>query len=145
MKNTYIPLSIAYLDSEGRILNIEDMEPQDLTGIRSSGPAMFALEANKGWFEERGISAGDIVQGLLGGALQEAAGPNLSDQGFHYADVVQPIIEQIMSNLGTSPEEGEYLINHSSSIILLRNGKFLSRISHHANYEKIFSTINKYL
>ncbi len=42
-------------------------------------------------------------------------------------------------------EEGEYLINHSSSIILLRNGKFLSRISHHANYEKIFSTINKYL
>ena len=42
-------------------------------------------------------------------------------------------------------EEGEYLINHSSSIILLRNGKFLSRINHHANYEKIFSTINKYL
>ena len=42
-------------------------------------------------------------------------------------------------------EEGEYLINHSSSIILLRNGKFLSRISHHANYEKIFSTINKSL
>ena len=112
MKNTYIPLSIAYLDSEGRILNIEDMEPQDLTGIRSSGPAMFALEANKGWFQDRGISAGDIVQGLLGGALQEAAGPNLSDQGFHYADVVQPIIEQIMSNLGTSPEEGEYLSTH---------------------------------
>jgi len=42
-------------------------------------------------------------------------------------------------------DEGEYLINHSSSIILLKNGKYLDRISHHANYEKIFNTINKYL
>ena len=42
-------------------------------------------------------------------------------------------------------DEGDYLINHSSSIILLKNGKYLNRISHHANYEKIFKTINKYL
>ena len=42
-------------------------------------------------------------------------------------------------------EDGNYLINHSSSIILLKNGKYLDRISHHANYEKIFNTINKYL
>ncbi len=42
-------------------------------------------------------------------------------------------------------DEGEYLINHSSYIILLKNGKYLDRISHHANYEKIFNTINKYL
>ncbi len=41
-------------------------------------------------------------------------------------------------------DEGEYLINHSSSIILLKNGKYLDRISDHANYEKIFNTINKY-
>ena len=41
--------------------------------------------------------------------------------------------------------EGEYLINHSSSIILLRNGKFVSRISHHAAYEDIYKNINKYL
>jgi len=42
-------------------------------------------------------------------------------------------------------EDGNYLINHSSSIILLKNGKYLSRISHHADYEDIFKSINKYL
>ena len=42
-------------------------------------------------------------------------------------------------------EDGNYLINHSSSIILLKNGKYLNRISHHASYEEIFKTINKYL
>ena len=42
-------------------------------------------------------------------------------------------------------EEGSYLINHSSSIILLKDGKYLSRISHHADYEDIFKSINKYL
>ena len=40
--------------------------------------------------------------------------------------------------------DGEYLINHSSSIILLKNGKFVSRISHHAAYEDIYKNINKY-
>ena len=42
-------------------------------------------------------------------------------------------------------EDGDYLINHSSSIILLKNGKYLNRISHHTSYEDIFKTINKYL
>ena len=42
-------------------------------------------------------------------------------------------------------EDGNYLINHSSSIILLNDGKYLDRISHHADYEDIFKTINKYL
>ena len=42
-------------------------------------------------------------------------------------------------------EDGNYLINHSSSIILLKDGKYLSRISHHADYEDIFKNINKYL
>tara|TARA_B100000214_G_scaffold193448_1_gene140009 strand:+ start:1251 stop:1841 length:591 start_codon:yes stop_codon:yes gene_type:complete len=42
-------------------------------------------------------------------------------------------------------EDGNYLINHSSSIMLLENGKYLARISHHASYEEIFKTINKYL
>ena len=42
-------------------------------------------------------------------------------------------------------EDGNYLINHSSSIILLKDGKYLSRISHHAKYEDIFKSINKYL
>ena len=42
-------------------------------------------------------------------------------------------------------ENGNYLINHSSSIMLLKNGKYLDRISHHAGYEDIFKIINKYL
>ena len=42
-------------------------------------------------------------------------------------------------------EDGNYLINHSSSINLLKDGKYLSRISHHAKYEDIFKNINKYL
>jgi Uncharacterized protein SCO1/SenC/PrrC, involved in biogenesis of respiratory and photosynthetic systems len=41
--------------------------------------------------------------------------------------------------------EGEYLINHSSSIILLKNGKYINRISHHAPYDEVFKSINKYL
>jgi uncharacterized membrane protein (UPF0127 family)/predicted SprT family Zn-dependent metalloprotease len=114
MKNTYIPLSIAYLDVEGKILNIEDMDPHNQNGVRSAGPAMFALEANKGWFTERGVSAGDIVQGLLGNtSLQEAANFNLQDSGFHYSDVVQPIIQQTIDNLKTGIKEGEFLTSHS--------------------------------
>ena len=42
-------------------------------------------------------------------------------------------------------EDGNYLINHSSSIILLKDGKYLNRISHHADYDDIFKNINKYL
>ncbi|MAQ27960.1 MAG: SCO family protein [Pelagibacteraceae bacterium] len=41
--------------------------------------------------------------------------------------------------------DGEYLINHSSSIILLKDGKYINRISHHAAYDDIYRNINKYL
>jgi len=64
MKNTYIPLSIAFIDSEGRILNIEDMAPQTETTHWSKGPGLYALEMRKGWFAEHGIKAGDQMHGL---------------------------------------------------------------------------------
>ena len=64
MKNTFIPLSIAFIASDGRILNIEDMAPQDESTHPSKGPALYALEMRKGWFAERGIKAGDKVAGL---------------------------------------------------------------------------------
>ncbi len=64
MKNTFIPLSIAYIDSKGVIVNIVDMKPQDESTHPSAGPAMFALEMKQGWFKERGIVAGDKVDGL---------------------------------------------------------------------------------
>jgi uncharacterized protein len=64
MKNTYIPLSIAYVDAKGVILNIADMKPQDESTHPSRGPAMFAIEMKQGWFKEKGIVAGDKVEGL---------------------------------------------------------------------------------
>lgn len=64
MKNTYIPLSIAYLDEAGRILNVEDMAPHDERSHPSRGPALYALEMRKGWFAERGLGPGTRVTGL---------------------------------------------------------------------------------
>jgi uncharacterized protein len=64
MKDTYIPLSIAFIDADGRILNIEDMAPQTESLHNSRGPAMFALEMKKGWFAQLAIAAGDRVDGL---------------------------------------------------------------------------------
>ena len=64
MKNTYIPLSVAFIDRTGRILNIEDMQPMSLDSHEAAGPAKFALEVNRGWFASRGIKPGDRVQGL---------------------------------------------------------------------------------
>jgi uncharacterized protein len=64
MKNTFIPLSIAFIGSDGRIVNIEDMAPQDESQHWSAGPAQYALEMRKGWFAEHGIGPGDRVDGL---------------------------------------------------------------------------------
>jgi uncharacterized membrane protein (UPF0127 family) len=64
MKNTLIPLSVAFLDKDGVILNILDMEPQTLTPNMSAGPALYAVETNKGWFAERKLKAGDRVTGI---------------------------------------------------------------------------------
>jgi hypothetical protein len=65
MKNTFIPLSIAFIAEDGRIVNIDDMTPQTETTHRSKGPALFALEMRKGWFAEHGVKAGDKVEGVL--------------------------------------------------------------------------------
>ena len=64
MKNTYVPLSIAFVDPGGRILNIEDMRPQDESTHWSKGPALYAIEMRRGWFAAKGIGAGDVVDGL---------------------------------------------------------------------------------
>jgi uncharacterized membrane protein (UPF0127 family) len=64
MKNTFIALSIAYIDARGKIIEIEDMAPQTETMHLSSAPAQYALEMKKGWFKERGIGAGAVVTGL---------------------------------------------------------------------------------
>jgi uncharacterized protein len=64
MKDTLIPLSVAFMDSEGRIVDIQDMKPldDDPPHYVSAEPAQYALEVNKGFFEERGIKAGDRAE-----------------------------------------------------------------------------------
>jgi len=64
MMNTLIPLSVAFIGSDGRILNIRDMTPQTVDIHPSSGAAAYALETNRGWFAVRGIRAGTRVDGL---------------------------------------------------------------------------------
>jgi uncharacterized membrane protein (UPF0127 family) len=62
MRNTLIPLSIAYIDGRGTIVDIQDMEPLDETSHPSAAPARYALEVNQGFFEEHGIRVGDILE-----------------------------------------------------------------------------------
>jgi uncharacterized membrane protein (UPF0127 family) len=61
MKNTVIPLSIAFIASDGRIIEIRDMRPLDLSAIQSSRSVRYALEAPQGWFDRAGIKPGDVV------------------------------------------------------------------------------------
>jgi len=62
MKNTLIPLSIAYIDESGTIVDIQDMQPLDETSHPSAGPAKYALEVNQGFFRENGINVGDRME-----------------------------------------------------------------------------------
>lgn len=64
MKNTLIPLSVAFIDGHGRIVSISDMAPLSETIHSSAAPARFALEMNQGWFARHGVRAGDRVGGL---------------------------------------------------------------------------------
>ncbi len=64
MKDTLIPLSIAFMDTEGRIVDIQDMKPldDDPPSYVSARPARYALEVNQGFFEERGVEVGDKAE-----------------------------------------------------------------------------------
>jgi hypothetical protein len=64
MKNTLIPLSVAFLDQDGAIINIADMQPQTEESHCAARPARYALEMNKGWFAQRGVKPGAKLGGL---------------------------------------------------------------------------------
>jgi uncharacterized membrane protein (UPF0127 family) len=64
MKNTPLPLSVAFIDERGKILNIEEMQPQTLNSHCATGPATYALEMNKGWFAQKNIKPGTTIAGL---------------------------------------------------------------------------------
>lgn len=61
MKNTPLPLSIAFIDDAGRIVNVADMQPLSEQTHCSSTPVRFALEMEQGWFQKRGVLVGDAV------------------------------------------------------------------------------------
>lgn len=64
MKNTLIPLSVAFIDGEGRIVNIEDMQPKSEQSHCAKRPVYYALEMEKGWFARRNIQPGSLIGGL---------------------------------------------------------------------------------
>lgn len=63
MKNTLLPLSVAFVDDEGTIVNIDEMQPQTLDSHCSAKPVRYVLEMNKGWFAKKGIKAGAKLTG----------------------------------------------------------------------------------
>ena len=63
MKNTLLPLSVAFVADDGSVVNIDEMKPQTLNSHCSTRPVRFVLEMNQGWFVKRGIKAGAKLQG----------------------------------------------------------------------------------
>jgi len=63
MKNTLLPLSIAFIADDGSIVNIDHMKPQTLESHCSTKPVRFVLEMNEGWFDKRGIKPGTKLRG----------------------------------------------------------------------------------
>jgi uncharacterized membrane protein (UPF0127 family) len=61
MKNTLVPLSIAFIASDGRIIEIKDMHPGDRNSVASSRSVRYALEVPLGWFSRAGVTSGDVV------------------------------------------------------------------------------------
>jgi uncharacterized membrane protein (UPF0127 family) len=62
MKDTLIPLSIAFIDKSGRIVDIADMKPLSLDSHSPPKPILYTLEMKKGWFSKNGIKVGDVVR-----------------------------------------------------------------------------------
>jgi uncharacterized membrane protein (UPF0127 family) len=64
MRNTPLPLAVAFIDASGRIVSIHEMQPFTETTHQAAGPARFALEMNSEWFRRNKVNTGDIIRGL---------------------------------------------------------------------------------
>lgn len=64
MKNTLLPLSVAFIDEAGKIVNIEDMKPQTTDNHCGKKRVSYALEMNQGWFKQKNVKAGSVIEGL---------------------------------------------------------------------------------
>jgi uncharacterized membrane protein (UPF0127 family) len=63
MKNTLLPLSIAFLADDGTVVNVAEMAPQSLDSHCSAAPVRYVLEMNKGWFGKKGVKPGMKLSG----------------------------------------------------------------------------------
>ena len=63
MKNTLVPLSIAFIADDGKVVNLDEMKPRTLDSHCSDKPVRYVLEMNEGWFKKRGIRPGTKLQG----------------------------------------------------------------------------------
>lgn len=64
MRNTPLPLSVAFMDDKGKILSIHEMQPHTETPHQAAGPARYALEMSAGWFSAHKIGVGETIKGL---------------------------------------------------------------------------------
>lgn len=64
MRNTFLPLAVAFLDEQGRIINVEEMQPHTENNHCATLPGKFALEMNSGWFKSRGLEPGTTINGI---------------------------------------------------------------------------------
>ena len=107
MKDTILPLDIAYISEKGEIISIENLEPLSLKSVISPAPASCALEVNKGWFARNGIKVGDFVSGVFNDIPKlsesklvfEQSEFRLSEDDFYYEDVIDPVINDTLNSL----------------------------------------------
>jgi uncharacterized protein len=71
MRNTLIPLSVAFIEDDGKIVNIEDMKPQTEDNHCARAPVRYALEMTQGWFTQRGLKPGAIIGGISAGTAKK--------------------------------------------------------------------------
>lgn len=74
MKDTVLPLSIAFIGQDGRIINITEMKANTLDVHFPDRDALYTLEMGRGWFDAHGVKAGDRVEGLPPGTGPERGG-----------------------------------------------------------------------
>ena len=109
MKDTYIPLSIAFISSDGKISQIEDMEPGEGNGAQSNTPCQYALEANKGWFAKNDIRAGDSVDLPLFNMMEIRKKSKMSNTSFLDNYVKNNLLAE-QSAVGKIPQWGATLL-----------------------------------
>ena len=107
MKNTTLPLSIAFIDKNHKIVEIKEMEPLSEESIKSSVPAKWALETNKGWFLRNNIKIGDKVSRLSEGPIKIRV-VKLPPEAFDLAKEIEDLLismtsAAIKTKLGVGP------------------------------------------